>query len=124
MNRNKKLLRNEARYFENKNPFNSEMNEHSLLNYLTELIVKSSNLLSISGKSDRPKEELKILEMSLNKEGIMLEKIKLFIIKLNKLYIIMPFTITKIEVKMRNIIINSRSKFESISRLIDFYLNV
>ena len=100
------------------------MNEHSLLNYLTELIVKSSNLLSISGKSDRPKEELKILEMSLNKEGIMLEKIKLFIIKLNKLYIIMPFTITKIEVKMRNIIINSRSKFESISRLIDFYLNV
>ena len=54
----------------------------------------------------------------------MLEKIKLFIIKLNKLYIIIPFTITKIEVKMRNVVINSTPKFESISRFIDFYLNV
>ena len=54
----------------------------------------------------------------------MLDKTKLFIIKLNRLYLILPFSVTKIEVRMRNVVINSNPKFEAISKFIDFYLNI
>ena len=67
---------------------------------------------------------MKVLEMTLNKSDVMLDKTKLFILKLSKLYIILPFSITKIEVRMRNVVINSNPKFEAISKFIDFYLEV
>ena len=88
------------------------------------MLVKSSALLSVTGALGRPKEEMNILEMSLNKNDVMLEKTKLCIIKLNQLYIILPFTIQKVEVKMRNVMLNSKPKFEAISRFIEFYINV
>ena len=88
------------------------------------MLVKSTSLLSLVGGLGRPKDEMKNLEMSLNKEDVMLDKTKLFLIKFNKLYVIMPFTITKIEVRMRNVIMNMRKKFDAISRFIDFYLSV
>ena len=87
------------------------MNEHNLLSLLSELLVKSSQMLSLTGAIGRPKEEMKVLEMTLNKSDVMLDKTKLFIIKLSKLYIILPFSITKIEVRMRNVVINSNPKF-------------
>ena len=65
-----------------------------------------------------------MLEMSLNKKDILLEKIKLFIIKLDQLYIIVPIVVSKIEVKMRNVLINSKPKLKEISRFIQFYLDI
>ena len=59
---------------------------------------------------------MRIIEMSLNREDIMLDKSKLLILKLEKIYVIVPFTLAKIEVRMRNMIINMRPKFEAISR--------
>ena len=67
---------------------------------------------------------MKILEMSLNKADIMLDKSKMLILKLENIYVIVPFTIAKIEVRMRNMIINMRPKFESISRFTQIYLDV
>ena len=82
------------------------------MNNMMELVVKSSNLLSVCGAQARPADQLKILEMSLNKEEKLLDKTKLVIVKFEKLYLVIPFTITKLEVRVRNLIINSRLKFE------------
>ena len=54
----------------------------------------------------------------------MLEKIKLFIIRLDQLYVIVPIVVSKIEVKMRNVVINSKPKLKEISRFVQFYLDV
>ena len=67
---------------------------------------------------------MKILEMSLNKADIMLDKSKMIIMKLESIYVVIPFTIAKIEVRMRNMIINMRPKFEAISRFTKIYLDV
>ena len=48
----------------------------------------------------------------------MLEKTKLVIVKLEKLYVVIPFTLTKLEVRVRNLVINSRPKFEQITKFI------
>lgn len=70
----KKFLRTEQRYFkdeQNPNPFlRKQIKDKVLLNYLAELMVKSNNLLKLAlYKPDRT-EELQVLEMSLNKEGL------------------------------------------------------
>ena len=62
--------------------------------------------------------------MSLNKTDIMLEKSKVLIIKLENIHVVVPFTIAKIEVRMRNMIINMRPKFEAISKFTAIYLSV
>lgn len=75
----KKQLRQETRYFELGNPFNREVNEKILVEFLLEMLHKSNNLLNmvsaakataIEGKSVLA-DELKILEMSLNKDDVM-----------------------------------------------------
>ena len=65
---------------------------------------------------------MKILEMSLSRADILLDKSKMLILKLENIYVIVPFTIAKIEVRMRNMIINMRPKFEAISRFTKTYL--
>jgi hypothetical protein len=72
--------------------------------------------------------------MSLNKNDIMrkfylidyiayiVDKSKLVILKLRKLYIVLPFTMAKIEVRVRNVMINQRKKMEGIERFVEFYL--
>lgn len=77
----KKQLRQETRYFEQGNPFNKEINEKILIEFLLEMLCKSSSLLNMvsAAKMDSldPKnkqqevDELRILEMSLNKEDVM-----------------------------------------------------
>ena len=75
----KKQLRQETRYFELGNPFNREVNEKILVEFLLEMLHKSNNLLNMvsaakatasEGKSILA-DELKILEMSLNKDDVM-----------------------------------------------------
>lgn len=67
---------------------------------------------------------MNILEMSLNKADLMLDKSKMLILKLEDIYVVVPFTVAKIEVRMRNMIINMRPKFEAISRFTKIYLEV
>ena len=88
-----------------------------------ELVVKSASLLTQVGAFGRPSEEMKILEMSLNKQDSMMEKNKLVIFKVGMLYVIIPLKVTKIEVRIRNVIINSRPRFEAISKFVGIYLN-
>lgn len=52
----------------------------------------------------------------------LVDKSKLVILKLRKLYIVIPFTMAKIEVRVRNVMINQRQKMEGIERFVDFYL--
>lgn len=51
-----------------------------------------------------------------------MDKSKLVILKLKKLYVVLPFSMAKIEVRVRNVMINQRKKMEGIERFIDFYL--
>ncbi len=67
---------------------------------------------------------MRILEMSLNREDILLDKSKLLLLRLENIFVVVPFTITKIEVRMRNMIINMRPKFEAISRFTQIYIDV
>lgn len=124
----KKYLRKEASKFhgafENNKPFWKPINERLLLPYLIELVTKAGNLLTCCGNQGRPAETMKILEMSLNKADLMLDKSKMLILKLEDIYVIVPFTVAKIEVRMRNMIINMRPKFEAISRFTKIYLDL
>ena len=122
----KKYLRKEASKFhgayENNKPFWKPINERLLLSYLIELVTKAGNLINCVGSQGRPAEHMNILEMSLNKADLMLDKSKMLILKLEDIYVIVPFTVAKIEVRMRNMIINMRPKFEAISRFTKTYL--
>jgi hypothetical protein len=75
----------------------------------------------LSMVSEAP-DELRILEMSLNKNDILLDKSKLVVLKLKKLFVVIPFTMSRIEVRVRNVMLNERKKMEGISRFVEFYL--
>ena len=51
-----------------------------------------------------------------------MDKSKLVILKLGKLYIVIPFTMAKIEVRVRNVMINQRHKMQGISLFLELYL--
>lgn len=59
----------------------------------------------------------------MNKEDVMLDKSKVVIIRLHKLYMTIPFTVSKIEVRVRNILINVRPKLTGIASFTQFYLD-
>jgi len=124
----KKFLRTEQRFFrdeDNPNPFmRKQVDDRVLINFLVELVIKANNLLQLASNRPGQAEELKVLETSLNKEGILIDKSKIVIVQLGLLSLILPFTITKIEVRMRNVLINQRNKMESISRFLQFYLEL
>ena len=96
-NHKKRNLRKEAKIFEDKKTFSKTFNEKELFSNLIEIVTKASHLLSSVGALGKPTDNMKILEMSLNKNYIMLDKSKMLIMKLDKIFIIVPFTITKIE---------------------------
>ena len=58
----------------------------------------------------------------MNKKNYILDKAKLVCVKLDKMFIILPYTISKIELRMRNILINNRSSLDGISHFLNFYL--
>ena len=62
------------------------------------------------------------MEMSLNKNDILLDKSKLVVLKLKRLFVVIPFTMSKIEVRVRNVMINERQKMEGIANFVEFYL--
>ncbi len=116
-------MRKETRIFEENRPFGKAFDEKVLLKYLIELVAKAGNLLTCVGSQGRPADPMKIMEMSLSKADILLDKSKMLILKLENIFVIVPFTLAKIEVRMRNMIINMRPKFEAISRFTKIYLH-
>ena len=60
--------------------------------------------------------------MQLNKKNLILDKAKMICIKLDKIFLILPFTASKIELRMRNIMINNRELLDGISHFMNFYL--
>jgi hypothetical protein len=55
--------------------------------------------------------------------SILVDKSKVLVIKLDQLFLVIPITITKIEVKLRNVIINEKPKFDGLARFMAFYLS-
>lgn len=60
--------------------------------------------------------------MQLNKKNLILDKAKMICLKLDKVFLIFPYTISKIELRMRNLLINNRSILDGISHFMNFYL--
>ena len=50
------------------------------------------------------------------------DKSKLLILKVEKLFLVIPLTLTKVETRLRNVLINSKPKFDGLSRFMEFYL--
>jgi len=65
---------------------------------------------------------LKYIEMQLNKRNMLLEKAKIVCLKLDRIFLIVPYTISKIELRFRNILINNRQVLDGISHFMSFYL--
>ena len=51
-----------------------------------------------------------------------MDKSKLVVLRLMRLYVVIPFTLAKIEVRVRNVMLNQRQKMEGIARFAEFYL--
>lgn len=60
--------------------------------------------------------------MQMNKKESLLEKAKMVCVKVDKIFLVVPYTISKIEIRMRNLIINNRDILEGISHFMQFYL--
>ena len=67
-------------------------------------------------------DKLKMIEMQLNKDNSMLERAKMVILRLDKMVLAIPYTISRIEVRARSALINQRSILDGISHFLQFYL--
>ena len=69
-----------------------------------------------------PEDTLKYIEMQMNKANQILSKAKLVCVKLDKIFLIIPYTYSKIELRMRNLMTNNRDTLDAISHFMNFYL--
>ena len=67
-------------------------------------------------------DKLKYIEMQLNMSNLILDKAKVVCIKLDKVFVMIPYTVSKIETRMRSILINNRHVLNGISHFMNFYL--
>ena len=51
-----------------------------------------------------------------------MEKAKVVVIKLDKVFIVIPYSVSKIELRMRNLLINNRTILDGVSHFMNFYL--
>lgn len=51
-----------------------------------------------------------------------MEKSKLVVVKCDRLYLVIPLTVTKVETRLRNVFINLRPKLDGLTRYMQFYL--
>ena len=73
-------------------------------------------------KKEPYQDNLRYIEMQLNKKESLLEKAKMVCVKIDKIFVVVPYTISKIEIRMRNLIINNRDLLEGISHFMQFYI--
>ena len=67
-------------------------------------------------------DSFKFLEMQLNKSNELLSKAKLVCVRLDKVFVMLPYTFSKIELRMRNLMANNRDTLDAISHFMQFYL--
>lgn len=110
--------------------------DRHLFDSLLEVVTKASQLINILNDDDEEDDDeddknkkpvdrtdkLKYIEMQLNMYDQILEKAKVIVIKLDKVFIVIPYTVSKIELRMRNILINNRPVLDGISHFMNFYL--
>lgn len=60
---------------------------------LFDLSISANQIMEISGK-----ESFKSIEMSLNREGVLLDKSKLIVIKIKGMLILFPIQISRVEI--------------------------
>jgi len=66
-------------------------------------------------------DKLKYIEMQINKKELLLEKAKVIVLKLDKIFMIIPYTVSKIEIRMRNILMNNKKILDGIAHWMNFY---
>ena len=54
---------------------------------------------------------------------IIVDKSKLMVIKVDRLFMIIPLTVTKVETRLRNVFINAKPKLDGLARFMQFYLS-
>ena len=98
--------------------------DRGLFDSLLEVITRAHQLLNVMYEdTENPnRDHLKYIEMQLNMQQSILEKAKIVCLKLDKIFILIPYTVSKIEIRMRNIMINNRSLLDGISHFMNFYL--
>ena len=52
-----------------------------------------------------------------------MDKSKIVLLKVDKLFVVIPMTITKVETRLRNVFINEKPKFDGLARYMQFYLS-
>jgi hypothetical protein len=92
--------------------------EKHLLNQMLELVFKANALIEIISPTD----SVKLIEMAINRKDIMLDKSRLVVLRVDKMFLVIPLTITKVETRLRNVLINGKPKFDGLSRFMQFYL--
>ena len=95
------------------------MGEKNLLNSMLELLYKANALMELISPTD----SVKLLEMAINRNDIMLDKSRLVVMRVDKMFLVIPLTITKVETRLRNVLINGKPKFDGLSRFMQFYLS-
>lgn len=66
---------------------------------LFDLSISANQIMDISGK-----ESFKSIEMSLNKEGVLLDKSKLIVFKIKGMILMFPIQISRVEIWLWNAI--------------------
>ena len=95
---------------------------------MSELVFKANSLIELVD----PNDSVKLMEMSINRNDIMrkpfkihlcaVDKSKLVVVKCDRLYLVIPLTVTKVETRLRNVFINLRPKLDGLMRYMQFYL--
>jgi hypothetical protein len=67
-------------------------------------------------------DRLKMIEMQLNKKEMLLEKAKMVVLKLDKVFLVFPYTTAKIELRLRNILLNHKKLLDGIAHFMNFFL--
>jgi hypothetical protein len=116
----KAQLKNDFLEFKNSKYFKSEPEKDKLMEELFQLAVSANSIMKICGD----KQTFNSIEMSLNKDNVLLDKSKMLIVKINSLLLVIPIKIARIEVKLRNtFFINEQPTLSSMAMFVQFYLS-
>jgi hypothetical protein len=75
-----------------------ELKEETIMERLIDVCLSANSLMSFTSDG----ESFKTIEMSLNKEDVLLDRSKVIVIKMRGLLLMIPFQITKVEIRLRN----------------------
>lgn len=118
-NDKKSQLKNDFVEFKNSRYFNKDVNKDELMRKLFEVIINANNVMKLTGDN----QTFNSIEMSLNKNNVLLDKSKMLIVKMGHLILMVPIKISRIEVKLRNtFFINEQPQLSALAMFIEFFL--